>query len=108
MSGDHCDLTADKIALVLGNERDGITDAVHTRAHRFIHIPMLGMVQSLNLSVTAAILLYEITRQRGDTDRAFNLSDAEQQALVDFYVQREVARILRKPGYRISQPEKQK
>jgi tRNA (guanosine-2'-O-)-methyltransferase len=53
-----------KIALLLGNEHRGLSEKALSLADRRIIIPMRGMVQSLNLSVTAAIFLYEITRQR--------------------------------------------
>lgn len=53
-----------RIALVLGNEHSGISEAAMKAADELVTIPMLGMVQSLNLSVTAAMMLFEITRQR--------------------------------------------
>lgn len=54
----------DKIALVMGNEHAGISDKVLELADKRITIPMQGMVQSLNISVAAAIFVYEIARQR--------------------------------------------
>ena len=57
------DLT-EKVALVLGNEHRGISaEAAKLADDRFI-IPMYGMVQSLNVSVSAAITIYEALRQR--------------------------------------------
>lgn len=53
-----------KIALMLGNESRGLSSEALVLSDRRLTIPMRGMVQSLNLSVTAAICLYEITRQR--------------------------------------------
>lgn len=51
-------------AIILGQERYGATpEAVNTSDKR-ITIPMLGMVQSLNVSVAAALILYEAQRQR--------------------------------------------
>lgn len=91
------DLSNEKIALVLGNERDGVTKAVIERAHQKIYIPMAGMVQSLNLSVTAAILLFEITRQRKASGKDIALPEARQDQLVNDYLDREQSRILRKP-----------
>ena len=58
------DFTQEKIALVFGNEHRGVSDDVLALAHRVVKIPMTGMVQSFNLSVTAALVMYEITRQR--------------------------------------------
>ncbi len=57
-------LDAAKIALMLGNEHRGLSGEALELSDRRLTIPMRGMVQSLNLSVTAAICLYEITRQR--------------------------------------------
>ncbi len=53
-----------KVALLLGNETRGLSEKAIARADRKIMLPMAGMVQSLNLSVTAGIFLYEISRQR--------------------------------------------
>jgi tRNA (guanosine-2'-O-)-methyltransferase len=52
-----------KNAIVLGNEHRGISEAAAAGADEKIYIPMLGMVQSLNLSVTAGILMWEYRRQ---------------------------------------------
>ena len=53
-----------KIALVFGNEHRGLSDEAIKGADEKVYIPMKGMVQSLNISVTAAILMYEVERQR--------------------------------------------
>ena len=57
------DLTK-KIALVFGNEHRGISDEAENLADNIFYIPMQGMVQSLNISVAAAVTLYEAMRQR--------------------------------------------
>lgn len=51
-------------ALVLGGERDGISPEAKPLIDRFITIPMLGMVESLNVSVASAIILAEARSQR--------------------------------------------
>jgi tRNA (guanosine-2'-O-)-methyltransferase len=91
------DLTFDKTALVLGAEKDGVTDIVKNKADIKINIPMKGMVQSLNLSVTAAIMLFEITRQREDSAQNYSLTVREQRRLIKHYLRREYARVMRKP-----------
>lgn len=58
------ELTAPRIALMLGNENRGLSPEAVALADRRLTIPMMGMVRSLNLSVTAAIALFEVTRQR--------------------------------------------
>ncbi|MGE5741026.1 MAG: TrmH family RNA methyltransferase [Candidatus Aminicenantes bacterium RBG_16_66_30] len=55
---------AKPVALVFGSEADGISDDCLAFADKIVRIPMLGMVQSLNLSVSVAIMLYEALRQR--------------------------------------------
>lgn len=53
-----------KVAIVLGNEHRGVSNEASQLADERIMIPMFGMVQSLNVSVAAAIILYEAARQR--------------------------------------------
>lgn len=58
-----CDMTVGT-ALVMGTEATGLTDAWRAAADAHIRIPMLGRLDSLNVSVSAAILLFEAVRQR--------------------------------------------
>ena len=51
-------------ALVMGTESTGLTDRWRQAASAHIRIPMLGRLDSLNVSVSAAILLFEAVRQR--------------------------------------------
>lgn len=51
-------------AIVMGTESTGLTDAWRKAADAHIRIPMLGRLDSLNVSVSAAILLFEAVRQR--------------------------------------------
>lgn len=57
------DLT-DKCAVVLGNEHRGVSEEAILMADKCFTIPMYGFVQSLNVSVAAAVILYEAQRQR--------------------------------------------
>jgi len=52
-------------AIVLGAEGKGLHDLVARKCDFLVSIPMLGKVPSLNVSVAAGIMLYEIVRQRG-------------------------------------------
>ncbi len=53
-----------KIAIVMGNEHRGVSEEALKNADKRIFIPMFGMVQSLNVSVATAVILYEALRQR--------------------------------------------
>lgn len=55
---------ASPVALVFGNEHRGVTDRAIDLADGTIHIPMQGMVESLNISVACAVTLFEAMRQR--------------------------------------------
>lgn len=58
------DLTG-PLAIALGAETDGLTSAWSADGIEAVRLPMFGVADSLNISVTAAILLYEALRQRG-------------------------------------------
>lgn len=53
-----------KVALVIGAEGEGLRRLVREKCDELVNIPTLGQVQSLNASVAAGILLYEIMRSR--------------------------------------------
>ncbi len=57
------DLTQ-KIAFVFGNEKRGVSPDAEKYSDETFYIPMKGMIQSLNVSVAAAVTLYEAQRQR--------------------------------------------
>ena len=53
-----------KVAIVLGNEHDGLCEALRRVCDRSVRIPMRGFVESLNVSVAAGVLLAAATRGR--------------------------------------------
>jgi tRNA (guanosine-2'-O-)-methyltransferase len=58
-----------RVCVVLGNEREGIRDEIARACTGRVRVPMRGFVESLNVSVTAAVLLHAATRERpGDLD----------------------------------------
>lgn len=57
------DLTG-PIAIVFGNEQDGCSPEILEKCDGKIFIPQVGMVQSLNISVACAVILYEAFRQK--------------------------------------------
>lgn len=66
-----------RLALVLGNERAGISEPLRRHCRRSVRIPMRGFAESLNVSVTAAILLFHATQ-----GRAGDLPETEKMRLV--------------------------
>ncbi len=54
-----------KCIIAFGNEMRGLSQEVKDLCDDFIFIPMVGMVESYNVSVSAAIVIYELFRQRG-------------------------------------------
>jgi tRNA (guanosine-2'-O-)-methyltransferase len=53
-----------RVALILGNEHRGVDTALSRAATRRVRIPMRGFVESLNVSVCAAVMLQSMTRGR--------------------------------------------
>ena len=56
--------TSGKLALIIGNEGKGISTNIKKQVDEMITISMNGHVQSLNASVAAAILMYDVFRNR--------------------------------------------
>lgn len=74
-----------KSAIVLGNEHRGLSKEAEDLADERFYIPMFGMVQSLNVSVSAAISIYEAVRQKklnGSYDKSES-SSKELKKLID-------------------------
>lgn len=67
---------AQPAAIVMGTEATGLTAQWREAADAHIRIPMLGHCDSLNVSVSAAILLYESVRQRCNTPSGMRKTDA--------------------------------
>lgn len=51
-------------AFLIGNEGNGLTEELAEKADCYVKIPMEGSVESLNASIAAGILMYEVSRQR--------------------------------------------
>ena len=78
------DLT-DKVAIVMGNEHRGISEEIIEACDKHIYIPMRGMIQSLNVSVATAVVLYEAQRQRAEKGmyEKSELSEDDLESLID-------------------------
>ena len=64
-------------ALFFGTERDGLSDEVLQRADGFLKIPMVGFTESLNISVSAAIIIQNLTTRLRKTEIDWQLSEDE-------------------------------
>ena len=53
------------VVLILGNERQGLSQSVRRRCHQIVRIPVSGHTESLNVAVATGAILSEIARQRG-------------------------------------------
>ncbi len=79
------------IALLFGNERDGLTEEVLSYCDGNFLIPMMGMTRSLNISVACAVTLYEAMRQRqvkGMYGENNPFPESERAALFEEYLRR--------------------
>ncbi|MEG2774068.1 MAG: RNA methyltransferase [Acetivibrio sp.] len=59
-----CEPYAKKAAILIGNEANGITDMTAQAADCLVKIPMEGKLESLNAAVAAALMMYELFRQK--------------------------------------------
>lgn len=66
-----------KTALFFGTERDGLSQEVMDNADSFLTIPMVGFTESLNISVSAAIILHSLTNLLKKSDLDWGLSNEE-------------------------------
>lgn len=64
-------------ALFFGTEKEGLSEEVMKRADGFLKIPMVGFTESLNISVSAAIIIQDLTNRLRRSDIDWKLTDAE-------------------------------
>ena len=96
------DVGAGPIALVFGTEREGISPEVAAAADEFLCIPMCGMVESLNVSASAAIVLYRLSERMRAGAGGWRLAGREQRELVLRWLRgtvRSADDILRRAGF---------
>jgi tRNA (guanosine-2'-O-)-methyltransferase len=71
-----------KVALVFGNEHEGISEEVKSKVDGLVHIPMRGFTESFNISVSASIFLYELMKRANEMEIPnFHLSDQDRAEL---------------------------
>ena len=69
-------------ALIFGTELEGLTPAVLGMADDYLRIPMYGFTESLNISVSAAILLRGLVHRLHQTDAGWRLSEPEKEDIL--------------------------
>lgn len=80
-----------KVALIFGNERDGVSPQMLALADGNFTIPMVGFAQSFNISVAAAISVYHaVTDRRRRTGVRGDLTEAQRQVLRERFYRRSV------------------
>ncbi len=76
-SPESFDVTAGKFALVFGTEHSGISQEIIDSADEFLRIPMCGMVESLNVSASAAILIYMLSQRMRTSEAEWHMEERE-------------------------------
>ena len=91
-SPESLDLTQ-RTAIVIGNETAGVSGAFERAADGWLKVPMVGFVESLNLSVSAALCLSELTRRLRRSDIDWRLTPAETEKLLINWTRASIANV---------------
>ncbi len=75
------DLSSGRAAIVMGNEKEGVSDAVKSMADEYMYVPMTGFSQSLNISVSTAVIISELIRKLSFSDIEWKISGDELEEL---------------------------
>ena len=75
-----------KVALVFGSELNGLSEEALNNADEFLYIPMVGFSESLNISVSAAIILNSLSSKLRKLDINWKLTDEEQLELLESWL----------------------
>ena len=98
------DVTKGKFVLVFGTEKTGVSEEILAEADDYLQIPMCGMVDSLNVSASAAILIYMLSERMRAECEGWQLTDERKlRTLYDWYryaVRDSEALLIRKFGDR--------
>jgi tRNA (guanosine-2'-O-)-methyltransferase len=98
-----------KFALVFGTEISGITSEVFEHADEFVKIPMYGFTESFNISVCAALCMYELSEKIRKTVPDYHLNEEEKKNIYLDWLKNSVNRsdlIIKEFDAKIYQPEK--
>ena len=87
------DLTESPLAFVFGTELTGISKVVEKNADVFLTIPTVGFTQSLNISVSAAIILQIITDRMQKSKFNWGLPDSDKQDLMLEWLRKTIPKV---------------
>jgi tRNA (guanosine-2'-O-)-methyltransferase len=91
---EEIDLTKGKIAIVFGCERPGLSDYAKAHADEWMKIPMVGFTESLNISVSAAIVMHHLTNlMRKNADIHWQITEEERQHLLLEWLRKSIKRV---------------
>ncbi len=79
---DNIDLSLGKVALLLGNEKEGVSADAARLADGLVSVPMVGFSESLNVSVTAALCLHSLRNRLVHSGIDWHLTDDEREFLL--------------------------
>ena len=86
------DLHKGKFAIVVGNEREGISKYAQSHADEFLKVPMLGFTESLNLSVCTALIVHELIQRLSDSGIDFLLDSLQYDHLLEEWLLKSIKR----------------
>jgi len=89
---DNFNLLNGKIALVFGTELEGLSEFALENADEHLKIPMFGFTESFNVSVSASIILYKLTRELRKSSINWELTNDEKQEILLQWLRRSVKR----------------
>lgn len=90
---DKADPSRGKMAVVFGTEMTGISDLVREEADEFLMIPMVGFVESFNISASCAIVLYTLTRKLRALEKDWGLGEKEKDELYAAWIRRSIKNV---------------
>lgn len=86
------DVMKGKFAIVMGNEREGISDYAINNADEYLKVPMAGFTESLNLSVCAAIIVHQLIEKLKSEEVDFLIPHQQKEELLLEWLQKSIKR----------------
>ncbi len=80
------------VAIVMGTEGTGLSDNAIDMCDDFLHIPMFGFSESLNISVATAIILHQLTNRIREEEQNWKLSQQRYESLLLDWVKKSIKR----------------